>query len=604
MKTRLRDYWFLLASLAGLGLGLAFSAVGQAFAANVLWGLTGVIGLSLAVRWLADAIREGSMGSDALAVISIIATSITGEWLAAAVISLMLASGRSLENWAAGRANSRLSALLNRAPSMAHLVNADGSLTATPLDQIDVGSKILVRSGEVVPLDGTLLGHATFDESALTGEPLPVYRAALSEVASGVVNTDVSVELITTTSAESSTYAALVRLVAQAQAESASAVRIANKWAARFVPFALALAGITWVVSQNYSYAVAVIVSATPCPLILAVPVAIISGMSKAASKGAVIKGGAALESLAQSKVILLDKTGTLTHGGPEVSAIAVSPGTDESWLLQLAGSLEVQSPHVVAQAIVARAVLCGAELLRPTDVREVHGTGLSGHVAGHKVSVGQPVGELPAWANLSEPLLVAVQVDGEFVGLIGLEDPVREESQLTVSQLRQLGIERILLVSGDRHSTVESVAQAVGADGFHAECTAAQKLEIVASQKQRTNGKVVVVGDGINDAPALAAADVGVAMGARGATAASEAADVVILEDSIDRLAVAVDVAQGARSRALQASGVGMTLAIAAMLLGSFGVLNATEAALTQEFIDAGAILWALVPAKSRLGK
>lgn len=602
METRLREYWFLLATIGGLGFGLLCSALNFELAADLLWGLTGGVGFSLSVRWLVDAIREKAMGSDALAVISILATAITGEWLAAAVISLMLASGRSLEKWAAGRANSRLSALLNRAPTIAQVMNADGSLTPTAIAAVPVGTKILVRAGEVVPLDGTLVTHGTFDESALTGEPLPVYRAALSEVASGVVNTETSVEIVTTTSAEASTYSALVRLVAQAQAESAGAVRIANKWAARFVPLALALAGATWLISQNYSYAVAVIVAATPCPLILAVPVAIISGMSKAASKGAVIKGGAALESLAQSKVILLDKTGTLTHGGPQVTGFVTAPGVDEKRLLQLAGSLELQSPHVVAQAIVAKAVLTGAELVRASDVKEDHGSGLSGRVDGHFVRVGQPVGQLPEWASLSEPLLVALELDGELAGLIGLEDPVREESRSTVAQLRTLGVEHVILVSGDRHSTVASVAEAVGADGFHAECTAAQKLEIVATQKQRTTGSVIVVGDGINDAPALAAADVGVAMGARGATAASEAADVVILEDSIDRLAVAVDVAQGARSRALRASGVGMTMAFAAMLLGAFGALNATEAALTQEFIDAGAILWALLPARSRL--
>ena len=598
-----RTYWFLLLAAAGLAAGFVLQAVGLPFY-WAAWAGSAAVGLALSLRWLVQAIRQKSFGSDALAVISILATAVTKEWIAAAVISLMLASGRALETWAEGRANSQLAALLARAPRTVHLVDSTGAVTTVGIDGVPVGSKILVKSGEVVPLDGTLLVAGIFDESALTGEPLPVGRAAGSEVASGVLNTDSGVELLTTQDSQTSTYAGLIRLVQQAQASSATAVRLANKWAVWFVPFALLLALGTLLVTRDYHNAVAVIVAATPCPLILAVPVAIIAGMSKAASKGAIIKGGAALELLARTKTILLDKTGTLTHGGPAISQVAVAPGFDVARVLAAAGSLEQDSPHVVAQAIVSHAVAAGAVLSRASDVVETHGVGLVGVVGGQRISVGQPVKPLPAWAQLKHSLLVAVSIDGVLAGMFGLDDPVRQESKATLVALRGLGVERMILVSGDRRSTVEDVANEVGVDDFYAECSPEQKLLLLRAEQERTSGTVVAVGDGINDAPALAAAGVGVAMGARGATAASEAADVVIIEDSITHLAVAVDIAQGSRSRALQASGFGMGLAVLAMVLGSVGVLNATTAAISQEVIDAGAILWALVPAASRLPK
>ena len=595
MSEWLKRYWFLVVSVLGLALG--FSQVGW-----WAWAVSAAVGFGLSVRWLIDALRHGSFGSDVLAVISIGATALTNEWLAAAVISLMLASGRALESWAEGRAHSQLAALLARAPQVAHQVLPGGLIKDLALDQVPVGTRILVRSGEVVPLDGTLTTVGTFDESALTGEPLPVYRGIGDVVTSGVVNTDGGVELITTTDSQTSTYASLVRLVQQAAAESATSVRLANKWALWFVPFALILAGATWFFTGDYKSAVAVIVAATPCPLILAVPVAIIAGISKAAAKGAIIKGGAALEQLARAKVILLDKTGTLTHGGPKISQTRFAPGTNEFEVLQLAASLEQSSPHVVATAIVAQAKLAGAQLLPATQVVESHGVGLTGIVGGLRVRVGQPDQALPDWAQLENALLVALEIDGQLKAIFGLDDPVRAESAETIKNLRRLGVNRLILVSGDRETTVQKVADEVGADQYFAQCTPEHKLRILREETRNTKGIVVAVGDGINDAPALAAAGVGVAMGARGATAASEAADVVIVEDSIRHLAVAVDISQGARNRALQASGFGMGLAIAAMIAASAGLLDATASAISQEFIDAAAILWALVPTRNRV--
>ena len=603
----LRTYWFVIVAVVALIVGVSLLGAGQTIGADIAFGTSAVVGFILSIQWLVAAIREGALGSDVLAAVSIAATSLTREWVAAAVISLMLASGRALETWAEGRAHAQLGALLARAPREAHLMNPDGTSSTVTLSDVTLGSRLLVRSGEVVPIDGSLLTSGTFDESALTGEPLPVLREPGQEVASGVVNTGAGVEIVTTQTAATSTYAALVRLVQQAQAESANAVRLANRWAAWFVPFAVLLALLTWIITKDYTNAIAVIVAATPCPLILAIPVAIIAGMSKAAKSGAIIKGGAALEQLARARVILMDKTGTLTQGGPEVSRLVCAEGVASEEVLTLVASLEQHSPHVVARALVAHAGAAGISPLPATDVTEEHGHGLSGLVNGRLVRVGQPVGRIPAWADLNDSLLVAVEVDSKLAAMIGLADPVRDESQQTVANLRSLGVNRTILVSGDRQATVEAVAQEVGVDEFHGDCKPEDKLKLLRAIQtelaaNHSNGTVIAIGDGINDAPTLAAADVGVAMGARGATAASEAADVVIVEDSIDHLATAVDIAQGARGRALQAAGVGMGLAIAAMLASSAGLLNATQAAISQELIDASAILWALVPAKSRL--
>ena len=603
MSKVFRNNYFLVgATLLSLAIGLTLQYLGSEVSGQVAFGVGASIGLYLSSWLLIRAIKNREMGSDVLALISILATMLTGEWLAASVVSVMLASGRALETWAEGRAQNQLKALLDRAPRVAHVIRADSEIIDIGINEVQVGDRLLVRSGEVVPIDGTLVNAGTFDESALTGEPLPVYRAAQEAVQSGVLNSDGQVELITTATSANSTYSNLIRLVQQAQANTANGVRVANRWAVAFVPFAIGLSLVTWVITGELSTAVAVIVAATPCPLILAVPVAVISGMSRAASLGAIIKGGAALEQLARAKTVLLDKTGTLTQGGPEISTIRFAEGTDGDLVLNLAASLDQSSPHVVARALVTEAKRRGLSLSQATEVSEVHGHGLSGTVQGHQVTVGQPSIELPEWASLQNALLVAVTVDGKLSAIIGLDDPLRDESKTTVQNLRKLGVDRVILVSGDRQTTATDVGQAVGADEAYGACSPEQKLVILRSEMANSKGAVIAVGDGINDAPALAAAHVGVAMGARGATAASEAADVVIVEDSIRHLALAIDAAQGARKRALQAAGVGMGLAMVAMFAAAFGFINATGSAVSQEAIDVAAILWALVPPKKRV--
>jgi heavy metal translocating P-type ATPase len=564
------------------------------------WILAGVIGLIPAITWLINDLRHKTMGSDVLAVLALLGALLTDELFAAAVISVMLATGRVLESWAEGQAERQLKALLSRMPRNVHRVEANGSIKEIDIEQVNIGDHLLIRSGEITPTDGNLIGVATLDESALTGEPLPVQREAGEDISSGVLNAGIPFEYIASTTSENSTYAGIIKLVEAAQAKSAPGVRLANTWALRFVPAALLIAGAAWAVSGDIGRAVAVLVAATPCPLILAVPIAIVAGLSQAAKNGAIIKGGGILELLAKAETVLLDKTGTLTHGGPAVSNINTQPGMSDDELLQLAASVDLYSPHIVAKALVQEARKRQLSLINCSDLEEIAGHEIAGTINGARIVVGQMRYEKPSWLHFSQPLMVAVARDGNLIGMIGLDDPIRKESAQMVSDLRAVGVRHIALVTGDRDETAWEVANSVGITEVFSKVSANGKLEIAEDAKAKTQGSVIVVGDGINDAPALAAADVGVAMGARGASAASEAADVVIVEDSIDRLTRAIRIAKSSRRKALQAAGIGMGLSFIVMATGAIGFTNASQGAIAQEIIDVIAILWALTALKS----
>lgn len=564
------------------------------------WILGGILGLLSSLIWLINDLRNKTMGSDLLAFLALVGAIATDELFAAAVISLMLATGRVLENWAEGQAERQLKALLSRMPRIAHRIATDRSIQEIDISAISVGDTLLIKRGEITPTDGILLNGATLDESALTGEPLPVARSVGEEISSGVLNAGAPFEYRASTTSENSTYAAIITLVKSAQEKSAPGIRLANTWALRFVPVALTVAGLAWWITGDASRAVAVLVAATPCPLILAVPIAIVAGLSQAAKHGAIIKGGGILELLARTETILLDKTGTLTYGGPAISEFNTRPGVSENEVLQLAASVDQYSPHVVAQALVREAKERGLQLSIGSEISEIAGHEITATVNGLQVSVGQLAGERPDWLRLKTPLIVAVTVDQELIGAIGLEDPIRPESRQLISDLRVAGVLHIALVTGDREETARIVAETIGITEVHSKVSAAGKLEITKAAQLRSHGSVIVVGDGINDAPALAAADVGVAMGARGASAASEAADVVIVEDSIDRLTSAILIAKRARVKALQAAGIGMSLSFIIMGTGAFGITNASQGAIAQECIDVISILWALTALKT----
>ena len=565
------------------------------------WLLSGFIGLLISFKWLVDDFKINTMGSDVLAILSLLGTLFTSEFFAMAIISLMLATGRLLESWAEGQAERELSSLINRIPRTARRVRADGSIEEIDVPEIQVGNQILLRSGEILPVDGVLLSEAITDESALTGEPLPQHRGVGALLASGIVNAGSPFTLEATNTAATSTYAGIIALVREAQRKSAPSIRLANKWAIRFVPFALLIAGSAWLFTGEVSRAVAVLVAATPCPLILAVPIAVVSGLSLAAKSGAVIKNGAVLEALAKTRVVLLDKTGTLTYGGPEINSIDCAPSYTAQEVLQLAASVDQYSSHVVAQSLVNGAHARKIQLSTAKNLHETLGHSISGEVNGTRITVGQLTSALPEWRKSRDELQVAIYSDQLLIGIIGLADPVRVESKKLLADLSSAGISEIAMLTGDKQITAEKVAQEIGISKVFSDLTPEQKLAITAQYKESKMGVVVLVGDGINDAPALALADVGVAMGARGASAASEAADVVIVEDSIDRLAIAISIAKLTMKKASQAVAIGMGLSIVAMIAGAFGVTNASEGALIQEGIDVIAILWALTVLRNK---
>lgn len=595
----------LAISLAGLAVGLAAEFVGHvelahwAFAA----GMVPVVA-SLAISIIRDLIA-GRMGVDAVAFISMAAALTLGQNLAGAIVAIMYAGGNLLEDFAVGRAERDLKALIDRAPRLAHRKSAS-AIEDVPIDKIAVWDAILVRAGEVVPIDGLITSaSALIDEAALTGEPIPVMRQAGERVSSGAINAGETFEMQATATAGESTYAGIVRMVTAAQTAKAPFIRMADRYALLLLPITLCIAGAAWWFSNDPIRALAVLVAATPCPLILAAPAAFIGGTSQAARRGILVKGGGPLETLAHIHTVMFDKTGTLTVGGARLVAIETAPGVVPDEALRLAASLEQASHHVLAATIVATARSRGLSLQMPEDVSEVLGSGLEGVIEGRRVSVGslQMVhgeGRLEEWARRAarraswrSALTVFVAVEGRVVSVLLFADELRRETPRAIQALRRAGVARIVMVTGDRTEPAETIGAALDVDAVLAERVPSDKVDAVVIE--RRIAPTLMVGDGINDAPALAAANVGMAMGARGASASSEAADAVILVDRLDRVAEAVAIARRTRAIAMQSMIAGMTLSGATMIAAAFGYITPIAGALIQEAIDVAVILNAL---------
>jgi heavy metal translocating P-type ATPase len=590
---------------AGLAAGGAAAYAGRPAAAALAWG---AVSATLLVTVGAATLRRlgrGEVGVDVVAALALAGALVLGEHLAGAVIGLMVATGMALEEYAATRARAELAALVGRTPRVAHRYEG-GGLAAVPIEEVRVGDRLLVKPGEVLPVDGIVTGDgAVLDESAMTGEARAVRRPGGDRARSGTVNAGPPFDLHAVATAEASTYAGVVRLVRNAQASKAPFARLADRYALLFVPLTLAVAGTAWALSGDAVRALAVLVVATPCPLILAVPVALVSGISRAARRGILVKDGGALETLARARTVILDKTGTITTGRAKLVDVLSADGTDAGEILRLAASLDQASQHVLAASLVQAARERGLALTLPAEVDEVAGAGLHGRIDGRRVAVGRlelaaPGDDVPAWAGRvlrrvrqGGESAVFVAVDGTLAGALLFDDRIRPDTPHALRTLRAAGIDRIVMLSGDRMDVAEIIASALDIDVVLAERSPEDKVDAVMAE--RALGPCLMVGDGINDAPALAAADVGVAMGARGAGASSESADVVLMVDRLDRLTEGVLIARRAKGIAVESVIAGMALSTAAMVAAAAGLLVPVAGAVVQEVIDVAVILNAL---------
>lgn len=591
----------LAIALTGLAVGVALWLSGLPGAADAIWFLGVVPVLAGLVVEIVRSLSRGDVGLDIVAALSMTAALAFGETLAASVVAVMYSGGTFLESYAERRARSEMSALLTRVPRAATRY-ADGTLIDVALDSVTPGDRLLVRQGDVTPVDGTIASDRAFlDTSALTGESLPVAIARGADVLSGSVNAGSAFDMVATRRAEESTYAGIVRLVEQAQQSKAPMSRLADRWSVAFLAATVGVALAAWWFTGDPIRAVAVLVVATPCPLILAVPVALVAGLSRAARFGVLIKGAKPLEAMARIHTLILDKTGTLTDGRPKIVSIEATGDIPDCDLLRLAAALDQASKHPVAQAVVAAAKERGLDLPLPSAVTEVAGEGVDGIVAGRRVAIGgldyiaERVGEPAAPRENLSPgaVLVAVAVDGRPAGRLIMADPLRDGVDSVLADLRRDGVERIILATGDRADVAESVTRGLQLDGLRSGLTPDQKVLLVLTEHK--NGPVMMVGDGVNDAPALAAADVGVAMGARGAAASAEAADVVLLVDRLDRLATGIDIARRSRRIAVESVVAGIGLSAAGMVAAALGYLSPVQGAVIQEVIDVAVILNAL---------
>ena len=585
-------------TIVGCGVWLA----GSEGAAGAIWAATTLL-LLVPLTWsVVRSVAHGDIGVDAIALLAMGGALAVGEFLAGAVIAVMLAGGNALEAYAQGRAGRELSALVSRIPTTARVRRGEDVVTV-PVDRLVEGDRMVVNTGDTVAADGMLVSpRGVFDTSSLSGEPLPVDVTAGGEVASGSVNAGPPVELDAIRPAGESTYAAIVRLVESAQGSKAPFVRMADRYAVWFLALTVTLAGAAWLVSGDAVRAVAVLVVATPCPLILAAPVALVSGVSRAASRGVIVKGAGVIERLGSTRSVLLDKTGTLTLGAPAVDGVHPMAPFDPDRLLATAASLDQASSHIVAKALVSEAGSRSIALTYPADVEESPGQGIRGRVNGSVVALGsrsyleaQGVDVIP---GASSPGQAAVQVaiDDRYAGTITVTDRLRPDAIEMVARLSSVGVRDVVLATGDQAAVADTIAERAGIDEVYAELSAEQKMQLISELRARPGaGAVVMVGDGVNDAPALALADVGIALAAGSATAASQTADAVIVVDRVTRVVDAIAIGRRSMRIARQSVLIGLGLSGVGMAFAAVGLLPPIAGALAQEAIDVGVILNAL---------
>lgn len=554
----------------------------------------GVMTISMLIGMI-ETLRSGKYGVDILAITAIVATLLVGEYWASLMVLIMLTGGDSLEDYASHQASRELRSLLDNSPQTAHRIDGE-SINDLSVEEVQVGDIILVKPGEVVPVDGRVLSGESFvDESSLTGESKPIEKKINDELMSGSINGDAALRFKVTKAAKDSQYQTLVKLVKESEAKPAHFVRLVDRYAVPFTIIAYVIGGVAWFVSKDPVRFAEVLVVASPCPLILAAPVALVAGMSRSSRNGIVVKTGTTIEKLARAKSIAFDKTGTLTEGRLSVEKIkTVTAEVSPEELMIYAASGEQDSSHILARSLVAYTKENHLSLFPVTNLEEVTGQGIQANVNGKELRVGKAVFAAAPVELSNEQTAVYVSINNIYAGYITFTDIVREESAETITSLNRLGIEKTIMLTGDHQSIANKIASEVGISEVHAECLPEEKINVLRTLSEAERPSIMV-GDGVNDAPALAIADIGIAMGAHGSTAASESADAVILKDDLTRVSEAVRLSQDTMRIARQSVLIGIVICVVLMLIASTGVIPALLGAALQEVIDTVSILSAL---------
>jgi heavy metal translocating P-type ATPase len=547
--------------------------------------------------------------SDVVAMLAIIAAILMDQAFAGVIVVLMQSGGESIEDYGLRRASSSLEALLARAPKLARRVR-DSIIEEIAVSEVQVGDILVVRPGDLVPVDGTIiLGRSEIDESALTGEPLARIKSVGDKVLSGSINTNLAFEMRADKPSSESQYAKIVELVRKAQEEKPPIQRLADHYAVYFTPITLIVSLLGFLITLNPVTVLAVLVVATPCPLILATPIAVISGVNRAAKRGIIVKGGAALEQIGRAKAVAFDKTGTITYGAPFVEKIVPIDRVPSDELLYKAACVGQLSSHVAAQSIARRALQKFSRLEVPKNFKETPGAGVEGDVNGEHVAIGSKrfletiIGKEMAGRTLERiidesqshgRLLTFVAINSKPSGVIVFNDQIRAGSTVMIQKLHDLGVQETVMLTGDNAENAQAIARAAGIQDFQANLLPGQKVDALQRLKHRYD-PLVMVGDGINDAPALATATVGVAMGAHGAGISAEAADIVLLVDDITAVSDAVLIGQRMLRVAKQGIFIGLGFSFTLMIIAAFGFIQPAIGAMLQEIIDASVILNAL---------
>jgi heavy metal translocating P-type ATPase len=602
-----------------LALVLQLAGLGQA--STMLLITVSLISAYPLIKDMIKTVRHGGYGLDVLALVAILVSLALGEYWTAIVISLMLIGGEALEKYAEGQATRELKSLVDRAPSMAHLLKG-GQTKDVPVAAIKLGDIVLVKPGEIIPVDGTLLeGDTTIDESSITGESLPVAKQPGQTVLSGAVNLDAAITIKALHTSKDSQYQQIIKLVREATTSKSPFVRLADRYSVPFTAISFAIAGAAWVISGDMRRFLEVIVVATPCPLLIGAPIAIISGMSRAAKHGIIIKNGLALEQLAAIKSIAFDKTGTLTKGSPVIDRIVAYDQRSDAELLALAAAIEHNSAHILAQAVVTAAKQRKVALAKVTNITELPGSGLLAVWQGKQVLLGKLSFMEQQDVKLPKDLLLDstsqttafIAINKQLAGAFTFVDELRPESHNLINGLNDLGIKHISMLTGDNQTVANHIAGQLNIKEIHANLMPADKVKVLKNIPPEFRPSAMV-GDGVNDAPVLAASDVGIALGARGATAASESADVVIMLDDVQRVVRAVSIAKHTIHIGMQSIIAGIAMSVGLMLIFSTGKFAPVLGAAVQELVDVVVILNALrahgsvwqtsLKTKSALGK